>query len=59
MIHETLEQAKAFIAAYEAAMTALREACGVWEECDDSCCDVYLKAKYRDKHGAVRTYTTI
>lgn len=59
MIHESLEQAKAAIERYEADINVLRKMTGVYEECDDSCCDVYLKAQYRDKDGNIKTYTTI
>ena len=55
-IHENLEAAQNACNKYCDIIFAAQEKYGVCEECEDSCAEVYIKAKYHDKGGEVKTY---
>lgn len=59
MIHPNREAAQKACEDYERALHEAREKYGAYEECDDSCCDVYICAQYLDKDGDEQKFSMI
>lgn len=55
-IHKDIEAAKLACENYLKQLDELQEKYGISEECEDSCCPVYVIAKYYDKDGNVKTH---
>jgi hypothetical protein len=56
-IHPNKESAQKAIAEYLRRVSELSETLGVWEENEDSCCNIYAKAKYQDENGMIIEYS--
>jgi hypothetical protein len=57
IIYNTRDEAAAACKAYIDAMRDLQERLGIFEDCDDSCVQNYVNAKYRHEDGTILTYT--
>jgi hypothetical protein len=55
-IHENLEAARKACQEYVHAISELSERLGIVEECDDSCCEIHISAKYKSDDGTILTY---
>jgi len=55
-IHKDIMTARLACENYERELDELRERKGVYEECEDSCANVYIMADYYDDDGKKRTY---
>ena len=54
-IYESREEAKEALRQYKERFDALQEEFGVWEENEDSCCNVWVYTRYYDKNGTIQT----
>jgi hypothetical protein len=57
IIHANKEAAKEACREYSEAVSQLSAELGVQEECEDSCCAIYVKAQYYGENGEVLTYS--
>lgn len=53
-IHNSRTEAFAACREYQERLYALQEEMGVWEENEDSCCSVFVYAKYKDEEGNIK-----
>lgn len=57
IIHENKEAARKACEEYAREVAKLNERLGVWEENEDSCCAIYIQARYREPDGSTQIYT--
>jgi len=55
-IHKNLKEARIACDKYLDVISLAGEKHGVYEECEDSCAAVYIKAKYYSESGEIKTY---
>ncbi len=55
-IHSNIEEARAACEKYADGIARLMDECGAGEECEDSCAQMFIVAKYYDASGKVQTY---
>ena len=55
-IHANRQEAEKACKEYVEGVWALQEKHGVSEECEDSCANMIIKAKYLDSNGKIQQY---
>jgi len=55
-IYNNKQEAQKACEEYVEKSATLRCELGIYEVCDDSCCDIIISVKYYDENKAVKTY---